>query len=122
MGDLSKNFSSEEFACKCNQCGGLAVMKVSFIEMLQRARDFAGVSFRITSGYRCPRHPETIKRPTSSHPQGFAADIAASGSPTRYQVAKALLDAGFSRIGIGETFIHVDSDPSKVQGVIWDYY
>ena len=34
---------------------------------------------------------------------------------------EAFLDAGFRRIGVGSTFIHVDSDEEKAQDVIWTY-
>jgi len=32
-----------------------------------------------------------------------------------------LLEVGFTRIGIGNTFIHVDIDKDKSQNVIWTY-
>lgn len=122
MGDLTANFSKSEFACKCGQCGGLADMRPQFIQMLQEAREDAGTSFRITSGFRCPLHPETIKRPTSSHTIGVAVDIATPNSQVRYGILAALIGRRFHRIGIGKTFIHVDDDPTKVAGVCWDYY
>jgi hypothetical protein len=31
------------------------------------------------------------------------------------------MEAGFNRIGISSTFIHVDNDPSKPEDVIWLY-
>jgi hypothetical protein len=31
------------------------------------------------------------------------------------------MEAGFNRIGIAPTFIHVDNDPSKPEDVIWLY-
>jgi hypothetical protein len=33
----------------------------------------------------------------------------------------ALLQAGFTRIGIRKDFIHVDVDNKKLQGAIWFY-
>jgi hypothetical protein len=33
----------------------------------------------------------------------------------------ALFDAGFGRIGIAKTFIHVDVDPDKPFDVMWVY-
>ena len=40
---------------------------------------------------------------------------------TRFLVLDALLAVGFNRIGIADTFIHVDSDLDKSQNVIWTY-
>jgi len=34
---------------------------------------------------------------------------------------EALLDADFTRIGIGKDFIHVDMDPNKEPNVMWTY-
>jgi hypothetical protein len=31
------------------------------------------------------------------------------------------MKAGFNRIGIADTFIHVDNDPGKAENVIWTY-
>jgi hypothetical protein len=36
-------------------------------------------------------------------------------------IVKALLEVGFKRIGIDDTFIHVDCDPTKDQNLIWVY-
>jgi len=33
----------------------------------------------------------------------------------------ALLKAGFTRIGIASSFVHVDCDPTKPAQVIWTY-
>ena len=34
---------------------------------------------------------------------------------------KSLMKVGFNRIGVGNTFIHVDIDPEKPIDVIWTY-
>lgn len=121
MGDLTANFSESEFACKCGQCDRPYAMEPNFIALLQNAREDAGVSFNITSGYRCPLHEESIKRPTSSHTRGLAADIATPNSQVRHDILKALLRY-FSRIGIGKDFLHVDADHNQPAEVVWDYY
>jgi hypothetical protein len=51
----------------------------------------------------------------SSHLTGWAADIRADSSNRRYLVLKGLIEAGFTRIGIGQNFIHCDCDPSKTR-------
>lgn len=122
MGDLTTNFSRVEMKCRCGKCDGIADMVMEFINKLQAARSMADRAFMITSGYRCPQHPESIKRPTSSHTIGRAADIATADSRTRHVVVRALMRSGLTRIGIGKDFVHVDDDPDKPPDVIWDYY
>ena len=96
-------------------------MDVDFLIKLDKAREFAKVPFVINSAYRSPEHAESIKNPTSSHIKGLAVDIKATDSRTRYKVLNALMHVGFNRIGIADTFIHVDDDKDKEQKVIWTY-
>ena len=96
-------------------------MDKKFLSRLDEARDYAGIPFIINSAYRSPDHPESIKNPTSSHIKGLAVDIRARDSKTRYLIIDALMHVGFNRIGIADTFIHVDDDRNKACGVIWTY-
>ena len=96
-------------------------MDTDFLAKLDKAREFAKVPFVINSAYRSPEHPESIKNPTSSHIKGLAVDIRTTDSRTRYKVLNALIHVGFNRIGIADTFIHVDDDKDKSQQVIWTY-
>lgn len=48
-------------------------------------------------------------------------DIACNNSTDRYNLLNCLLDVGFKRIGVGNTFIHVDIDKEKAKEVIWTY-
>ena len=96
-------------------------MDEDFLAKLDDAREFAGFPFFINSAYRSPEHPESIKNPTSSHIKGLAVDIRSIDSKTRYLIIDALMHVGFNRIGIADTFIHVDDDRNKACGVIWTY-
>ena len=96
-------------------------MNKEFLFVLDEAREFAGIPFIINSAYRSPDHPLSIKNPTSSHIKGLAVDIRTTDSRTRYKVLNALIQVGFNRIGIADTFIHVDDDKDKSQQVIWTY-
>jgi len=96
-------------------------MNNEFLFVLDEAREFAGIPFFINSAYRSPTHPESIKNPTSSHIKGLAVDIKATDSTTRFKIIESLLSVGFTRIGIANTFIHVDLDFDKAQDVIWTY-
>jgi uncharacterized protein YcbK (DUF882 family) len=96
-------------------------MSKEFLFVLDEAREFAGIPFIINSAYRSPEHPLSIKNPSSSHIKGLAVDIKATDSVTRFKIVKALIEVGFTRIGIADTFIHVDLDLDKTQNVIWTY-
>ena len=96
-------------------------MDGDFLAKLDKAREFAKVPFVINSAYRSPEHPLSIKNPKSSHIKGLAVDIRTTDSRTRYKVLNALIHVGFNRIGIADTFIHVDDDKDKSQKVIWTY-
>lgn len=97
-------------------------MNRDFLDMLDRARSYSGCPYRITSGYRTPEHNMAVGgKEDSSHLEGLAADIATRNSRERMQVLHGCVKAGFNRIGIGSTFIHVDDDPSKAEEVCWLY-
>jgi uncharacterized protein YcbK (DUF882 family) len=110
MGDLSKNFSRHEFACRC--CGR-AEINQRLVDALQELRDLAGLPVRVTSGYRCPEHNQAIGGATrSQHLLGTAADIVVRGmTPAEmYRLAEDI--EVFRNGGIGvypdKGFIHVD--------------
>lgn len=114
-----KYFKDEEFACK--HCGKNE-MNRSFLYKLNQARKKADTSFVITSGYRCDAHNAAVGGVKgSSHTKGYAVDIRVTSGDKRYRVIKALLEAGFNRVGVSTNFIHVDNDPSKSANVIWTY-
>ena len=96
-------------------------MSKEFLFVLDEAREVSGIPFIINSAYRSPEHPLSIKNPSSSHIKGLAVDIKATDSNTRFKIVQALITVGFTRIGIADTFIHVDLDLDKTQNVIWTY-
>ena len=96
-------------------------MNADFLNKLDEARECAGIPFAINSAYRSPTHPLSVKNPTSSHIKGLAVDISVKDSKTRFKVLDALIAVGFTRIGIANSFIHVDMDFDKSQNVIWTY-
>lgn len=116
--DGLKHFSPQEFYCSC--CGREA-MQDEFIQRLEKAREIAGVPFRINSGFRCEKHNRFVGGVAeSSHTLGLAADIACTEGGSRENIVRGLISAGFTRIGIAKTFIHADCDNSKPDS-IWLY-
>ena len=128
---ISKNFTHGEVACKCGGCRGAAKISPDLIVRLQAMRDEYG-PIRVNSGVRCRKHPESKARPTSSHVPadhgdsegrvGHAVDIWTPNSGRRFRLLAAAIAAGFTRIGLGKTFLHLDNARKKAQNVAWDYY
>lgn len=116
-------FRAREFDCQCGRCvGGAEHMDVNLLVLLDHARAEAGVPFVITSAYRCAAHNRSVGGVTNSaHTRGQAVDIATLSSRARFEVLRALLAMGAQRVGIGSTFVHVDTDETKPRRVAWDY-
>ena len=103
-------------------------MKHEFMVKLDDARHLANIPFKINSGFRTQEYQDDLTRRgyktakgRSPHQDGVAADISVKDSRSRWVVINALMLAGFTRIGIADTFIHVDLDLDKQQNVIWTY-
>ena len=100
-------------------CGN---MNQEFLLKLDRAREVAQIPFKINSAYRTPEHNAKIGgKPNSSHLKGLAVDISVTDSRQRFIVLQSLIQAGFKRIGVAKTFIHVDDDKDKDAEVVWLY-
>jgi len=97
-------------------------MQPHFLLKLDEAREYAGIPFVINSAYRSPKHNKKVGgKPNSSHIKGLAVDIRCNTSRNRFIILDALIAVGFNRIGIADSFIHVDLDLSKSDNVIWTY-
>ncbi len=113
-------FQPKEFTCKCG-CG-LLLPNETHLDMLFNARIIADIPFVIQSGTRCFVHNANEKGTTSSdHLTGEGTDIRCLASTTRMKIFKALITAGFNRIGIAKTFIHAGSNKSNPQDVLFLY-
>lgn len=123
-----KYFKMSEFDSPDLEGSGEKFMNMDFVRLLDEARELAGVPFKITSGYRTEEYNVSLKKrgfkasPTSAHMRGLAADISTPDSETRFKVVESLIRLGARRIGVGKTFVHVDTDSKKSQKVMWHYY
>lgn len=114
----SKFFTDDEFTRV--GCSRSQICDES-LERLDRAREIAGVPFVVNSAYRSPEFEVSKGRSGSSaHCLGRAFDIRCRNSSERYSIVFGAVAAGFSRIGIGSTFVHMD-DSSKSGPCIWLY-
>src|SRR6056297_2398375 len=83
------------------------------LELLDEAREHAGIPFVVTSGVRTPERNEAVGGTQSSaHTRGLAADLRAETSRERFLILEALILHGAQRIGVYPTHIHVDVDES----------
>lgn len=121
MGDLSEHFSTREFACRCQ--AHQAKKRTDFIppplSLLSRLEahrsNKGGRPIRVVSGYRCPSHQLTRRRPGSRHPRGDACDLQAGVMTVPEALALGFKGIGKDRNGWVR---HVDMRPGRT--VIFD--
>ncbi len=103
--------------------GSWRQMHPDFMEKLTKVKRLVNLpSFTINSGLRSHRHNKKVGGvANSSHLFGRAADIHTPNPWYQRRVARAAVKAGFTRMGIGKNFIHIDDDPTKPQPAVWGY-
>lgn len=91
------------------------------VEMLHNIEHLLSCNLVITSAFRCIDYEHFKGRSgTSSHCKGLAVDVSCRDSQMRLELVQAALRSGFRRIGVGETFIHIDIDSDK-PSCLWLY-
>ena len=103
------HFSVRELACRCGGrfCGGEYWHDAAFLDALEAMRAEAGGPLVINSGHRCAGWNAAVGgAPLSRHKQ-VAADIRLSGHD-RHTLLGAAIGAGFTGLGLGRSFLHVD--------------
>ena len=119
---MSKYFKDSEFR-KCTPSCTIGQMDDDFLRLLDCVREAAGIPLVLNSAYRSRDYELAHGRSgNSAHTRGCAVDIRCNTSANRFRIVRAAIGWGFTRIGIGETFVHLDSDDTLPQGVMWDYY
>ena len=110
-----------------DELGSGKQMSEKILDMLDLAREKFDKPIKITSGFRTKAYNKDLKArgykasSKSSHLKGLAVDIQCNNSKDRFEIVDILLDVGFNRIGIANTFIHADIDEDKPSHVIWTY-
>ncbi len=108
MGDISRNFSRSEFACKC-KCG-FSTVDIELIKVLEIVRNHFSAPIKINSACRCDEHNKKVGGSQGSkHKQGIAADIVVKGV-NPYDVYVFLDSFMPNHYGVGtyKTFTHFD--------------
>ena len=110
-----------------DELGSGKQMSEKILDMLDLAREKFDKPIKITSGFRTEAYNQDLKArgykasSKSSHLKGLAVDIHCNNSKDRFELVDILLDVGFNRIGIANTFIPADIDEAKPSHVIWTY-
>lgn len=115
---VPKYFKPSEFA-------DFSKMDPEFLEWLENLREEFGRSIRINSSYRDPNHNESVGGVSKSAHTEIpcrAVDIHCPDSKYRYALVLLAGALGCRRIGVGETFVHLDFSTEKTQDVLWTYY
>jgi hypothetical protein len=124
MGDLRKNFSSEEFACKCG-CGLGFIVDDALLDLLQYVRDELEEPLTILSGCRCRAHNSSTlgAADNSWHvprdslmgpPVLYAADVSYADKSKRTAENVLRLYAYLSQgLGLYSNRCHADTRPTK---------
>lgn len=108
-------FSAKELSCKCGgrHCRGEYFHNPEFLDALERLRIAAGRPLVVTSGRRCRGHNAAVKGASrSQHMLAIAVDISLFGHD-RQDIVNAALKAGFTGIGFGSSFLHLDWRPTR---------
>lgn len=146
MGDMTRNFSRSEFACKCG-CGSGQINPV-LVDKLQKVRDMMVLLFieegateeeanrmaaiGITSGTRCKIHNANVGgSATSSHlvvdhmGVSHAADLVVPNTVWMwgflYCAPQVFRRGGVGQTDEGQRVAHVDVDPNKPTPRWWLY-
>lgn len=90
------------------------LMKKWFLDAFKKAEEIYGKSFTITSGIRTEEYQKLLTakgyktaKKNSPHIEGVAADISIVNQDVN-KIIEAFEKAGFTRFGVGKSFLHVD--------------
>ena len=84
-------------------------------------RDLVDRPMVVTSGGRCPNHPNEVHRTVpADHQKCQGIDIAVNGGVERGELVLQGLVVGFNAIGIAKGFVHLGYRDGE-QLVVWEY-
>ncbi len=113
------NFTPKEIASKGN---GEVYTQYYALNMLQVLRIMWGKPLHLNSAYRDPEYNAKVGGATSSyHMKGQAFDVSVVGWTTAEKEAfkELAYEVGFTGFGGYDTFIHIDTGPTRFWGQSW---
>ena len=123
----TKNFnpnSDPKLLCTCGHpdCDKRSVNQFT-LNQVQRVREDRGVPMIITSGGRCPNHPNEItKEAPGDHQKQYAVDVHYDNIIERNKLMVLAGRHGATRVAYGETFVHMAWTPTRDRSVpSWEY-
>ena len=113
------HFSPRELACQCpaRGCRGEYWHDPAFLDGLETLRARVGAPLKINSGHRCAVRNHLVGGAPRSRHRRMAVDIALGGHD-RQALLEAAMACGFTGIGRGRTFLHLDRRPIAAS---WTY-
>ena len=116
--NITKHFTLEDIKCPC--CDALKIIPALYrhLDLLEQLQDRLKYPIIILSGYRCVRYNAQHGGSPRSWHLVFATDIkpAVIFSDTMRQLRIKAYEVGFTGVGIGEDYIHLDLRPEPL---IW---
>ena len=119
---LSAHFRSEEFRCRCGECGIVQIHPGVVILLEQVRAHYGHRPVTVTSGCRCLKHNRKVggaphsKHLCSSKTLGAAADFSVAGVGP--EDVFSFLDAtypGCLGLGLYASWVHADVRPDKAR-------
>lgn len=130
---FTDNFTPWEFRCKCSKCKGEVAHPLSpqTVARAEAIRIFRGKATVLNSAYRCPDHPEEVKKLEQGKKVGRhcnpadALDFRMDSGQDAYDCslfAMSYLGCNGVAVGKGRSgyFLHTDSRPIELR-TTWTY-
>lgn len=110
--------------CDCGdvECDNRSVSQ-EHLNRVQRVRDIVDHTLVVTSGGRCPYHPDELHRAIpADHQKMEGVDVGCNGS-TRGNIVNAGIAVGCNAIGVAKTFVHLGYRAELPEGhlTMWVY-
>lgn len=105
---MSQYFSEGEFN-RCSPPCSMNDMDEALLDVMDDIRRKAGIPLLMSSAYRSSEWDRMKGRSgDGAHTYGLAVDFVCNNSVTRSKILKACHECGVTRIGVSDSFIHVD--------------
>ena len=102
---MNNHFTNKELSCPC--CD-LNLVNDETLKKLNTSRILSDFPYKVNSSTRCKKHNKQVGgTETSDHIYGIGFDIQYTTSKQLFSIVKNSIYAGFTRIFIYKTFIHI---------------